>query len=329
MNDMALSSILAPVITRYLELKQALGRSYSTERAVLLSLDHFLTESGAEELTPESFTHWCGAQQHLTSGVLRNRMRIVRNFCLYRQRSQAHCFVPDIRLFPSTHQPLQPYIFTEADIVGLLRAADKMERSPRSPLRPEAFRLAVVLLYTTGVRRGELVGLTIGDYDAQAQTLLVRAAKFHKSRLLPLSLDTGREIDRYLQARRKHELSILPDDPLVWNGYGEGYTGSGIWQGIRALLRTAGIRTPEGRLPRTHDLRHAFAATALLRWYRTGADVQAKLPLLATYMGHVSIASTEYYLQFIDQLASAASARFAASYGAVVRPESLPDGGVR
>ena len=66
----------------------------------------------------------------------------------------------------------------------------------------------------------------------------------------------------------------------------------------------------------------------LLRWYRAGADVQAKLPLLATYMGHVSIASTEYYLHFIDQLASASSARFAASYGALVTPASLPDGGV-
>ena len=83
------------------------------------------------------------------------------------------------------------------------------------------------------------------------------------------------------------------------------------------------------RLFRARNKRHAFAANALLRWYRTGADVQAKLPLLATYMGHVSIASTEYYLQFIDQLASAASARFAARYGALVKPASLPDGGVR
>ena len=328
MNDTTLSSVLHPVINRYLELKQALGRGYTAERAVLVFLDHFLAQSGAADLTAESFSHWCQAQRHLTSGVLRNRMRIVRNLCLYRQRTEAGCFVPDIRLFPFPHQPIQPYIFTEADIIRLLRAADKLERSPRSPLRPEAFRLAIVLLYTTGLRRGELVGLTIGDYDAQAQTLLVRASKFHKSRYLPVSFDTAQEIDRYLQARRNHLSSLLPDEPLVWNGYGKGYTGSGIWQGIRELLRTAGIRTPEGRLPRTHDLRHAFALSALLRWYRAGADVQAKLPLLATYMGHVSIASTEYYLHFIDQLASASSARFAASYGALVTPASLPDGGV-
>ncbi|MEN8233260.1 MAG: integrase, partial [Thermodesulfobacteriota bacterium] len=57
--------------------------------------------------------------------------------------------------------------------------------------------------------------------------------------------------------------------------------------------------------------RHSFAVNALLRWYREGADVQSKLPLLATYMGHVSIVSTEYYLHFIDELAAVSSARFA------------------
>jgi integrase len=89
---------------------------------------------------------------------------------------------------------------------------------------------------------------------------------------------------------------------------------------MRQLFTLANIRTPEGRLPRTHDLRHAFAVNALLRWYRAGIDVQAKLPRLATYMGHVSNASTEYYLPFIEDLAAAASERFAAHCGALVTP---------
>jgi integrase len=87
------------------------------------------------------------------------------------------------------------------------------------------------------------------------------------------------------------------------------------------LFSKAGIRTSTGRLPRTHDFRHGFALNALLRWYRAGVDVQTKLPWLATYMGHVSIVSTAYYLQFMEPLAAAASARFAKHCGAIITPE--------
>jgi integrase len=97
-----------------------------------------------------------------------------------------------------------------------------------------------------------------------------------------------------------------------------GYTGVGLGTGFRQLLTTAGIRTPDGHWPRIHDLRHTFAVHALVRWYRTGADVQVKLPLLATYMGHVSIVSTAYYLAFVEPLRALANARFAEHCGALL-----------
>jgi len=74
-----------------------------------------------------------------------------------------------------------------------------------------------------------------------------------------------------------------------------------------------------------HDFRHSFAVQVLLRWYRNGDDVQAKLPFLTTYMGHISIASTAYYLPFIEALAGVASARFAAQYATLVVPLSQPE----
>lgn len=320
-------SFLCPSINRYLELKQALGRGYAIERQVLTALDRYLADMLVADLTAETFTGWCKTQYHLTSGVLRNRMRIVRNFCLYRQRTEPDCFVPDIHLFPISHQPIQPYLFTEADIVRLLQTAATLKPSPQSPLRPEVFRLAVVLLYTTGMRRGELIRLTLGDYDPLRKTLCVRASKFHKSRDLPLSSDADRELSAYFGARRQRRLSMALTAPLLWNGYGAGYTGSGLWQGMRQLFRLAGVRTTDGRLPRTHDMRHAFAVNALLRWYRAGVDVQTKLPLLATYMGHVSIASTEYYLPFGGDLAAASSACFAVCCGDLVTMTTNPIGG--
>jgi integrase len=130
---------------------------------------------------------------------------------------------------------------------------------------------------------------------------------------VPLSTDGIREIDEYLDARRTRQIAISPESPLLWHHTrrGTAYTGTGLTNAIRPLLRAAQIRTDTGRVPRVHDFRHTFAQQVLLRWYRTGTDVQAKLPLLATYMGHVSIASTEYYLKFIEPIGVSASERFA------------------
>jgi integrase len=84
---------------------------------------------------------------------------------------------------------------------------------------------------------------------------------------------------------------------------------------FRNLARKAGVLKANGQPPRVHDIRHSFAVHALLRWYRQGLEVQAKLPFLSIYMGHVSIASTQYYLHFVEPLAEAASKRFAQHYG--------------
>lgn len=324
-------SILGPTLARYLALKRALGRRYDTERAVLTLLDAFLAAPReGTDLCPATFAQWCRTQAYLTSGVRRARMRIVRNFCLYRRRTEPSCFVPDATLFPPLHQAVQPHLFTEAEIGRLLRAAEALASTPRSPLRRQTFRLALVLFYTTGLRRGELLRLTVGDYDPQERTLLVRESKFHKSRLLPLSMDGSRQVEAYLRARRRRRLPVSRETPLLWSpsGAGTAYTENGLRTGIHLLLQAAGIHTAAGRLPRLHDFRHTFAVQALLRWYRAGADVQAKLPFLATYMGHVSIVSTQYYLRFVDQLAGLASTRFAARYGALVTPRPGARGGV-
>ena len=312
------SSSLYPIISRYLELMRALGRRYRTEQGVLESLDRFLIAIGSSDLTQEAFTNWCQTQQHLTSGVLRARMNMVRKLCLYRRRSEPECFVPDSILFPIKHQSLIPYIFTEEEITRLIAAAQTVKPGSRSPLRAEVYRLAIVLLYTTGMRRGELTRLIINDYNVQDQTLLVRESKFHKSRYLPLSPNTSWEIEHYLQVRKHRHFMISAESPLLWNGYGKGYTGPGIREGIILLFRITDIHTRDGRLPRVHDIRHSFAVQALLRWYREHADLQAKLPLLSTYMGHVSIVSTQHYLHFVDELAVVSSTRFAKHYGLLI-----------
>jgi integrase len=310
------SSVLATTIRDYLTLKRALGRQYKSEEWVLGRLDRFLVAQQAD-LSAETFAAWCLTLQNLASGVRRDRMRHVRNLCLYRRRGEPGCFVPDERLFPPLHQKIQPHIFTDAQVAQLLAVAGTLTRTSNSPLCPENMRLAVVILYTTGLRRGELARLTVGDYDPHERLLAIRASKFHKSRLVPLSAGAAREIDHLLEIRRHQRFPAGADSPLLWHR-SRGYSGGGIGTTMRTLFRKAAIRT--------HDFRHAFALAALLRWYRAGVDVQTKLPSLATYMGHVSIASTAYYLQFVEPLAAAASARFAEHCGALITPDPTSGG---
>jgi integrase len=312
-------SVLAPTITSYLSLKEALGRLFKVERGVLAHLDVFMAAAG-DDLTSETFQRWIKTRSGLTSGVRRNWMRIVRNLCLYRRRTEPKCFVPDPSQFPAGHQAIKPYVFRETEIVRLLAETGRLRPGNRSPLRRENALLGLVLLYTAGLRRGELLRLTVGDCDLSEGTLLVRESKFHKSRLLPLSADALHAIKTVLQERQANRLPLGEDAPLLWNRHGRtgAYSGTGFSQIIGNLLRRSGIRTPSGRPPRVHDFRHTFAVHALLRWYRGGKDVQAKLPALATYMGHVSIASTEHYLQLVEELAAVASDRFERRYGVLI-----------
>jgi integrase len=179
-------------------------------------------------------------------------------------------------------------------------------------------RLAVVLLYTAGLRRGELVRLTLGDVDAQAGVLRIRESKFHKSRWVPLSTSAQDELQDYLVARRQAGLDERPAAPLLCTAGTRAYTGDGFFNGFKLLLRGAGIRGSTGRCPRVQDFRHSFAVAALLRWYEADADVQSNLPKLALYMGHVNIVSTAYYLRWMPAVISQASARFARSCAGVI-----------
>jgi integrase len=202
----------------------------------------------------------------------------------------------------------------------MLVAADNLVPTASSPLLPVVMRLTVVLLYTAGLRRGELVRLSLDDAEPQTGLLRIRASKFHKSRLVPLSPDARNELRAYLCHRLAPPFDIDPNAPLLCNGAGvhHRYSGGGLGQAVNRLFVTANVVDKEGRRPRVHDIRHSFALEALIRWYRAGADVQSNLPRLSMYMGHVSIVSTAHYLHFVPTMRELASERFEAAFGDVV-----------
>jgi integrase/recombinase XerD len=320
MSPIPQESAFDRAIARYLQRQRVLGRAYVNEERVIDALRRFLKENGCVDLDRTTFEAWCASHAHLSANTRRNRQRIVRNFCLYRQRSEPTCFVPDSNRFPRRCPHAPPVIFGPAEVARVLALADRLPPTTNSPLRPAVMRLAVVLLYTAGLRRGELLRLTLADVDPHHGVLRIRESKFHKSRIIPLSPDAARELRRYLRQRRRSFLSCSADSPLLCHTKegARGYTGTGLSDGIQALFRLAEVRGTDGRRPRIHDFRHSFAVGALLRWYRQGADVQSNLPKLAMYMGHVSIVSTAYYLRWIPELAAAASLRLETHYGHLV-----------
>ena len=323
------TSPVGPLMARYLALKRALGRRAVAMAYILRYLDRFLVSCHAADLTCETFTAWAESMASLHPTTRRARLRIVYHFCLFRRREDPHGFVPDPTQFPPQGPRPLPYIFSEADIVRLLAGTEGLPPHKASPSRREVARVSIVILYTTGLRRGELVRLALSDYDVTNQVLHVRKAKFDKSRLVPLSADATLELERYLSARRKLAAPCDGDAPLLVHHDGgrfRGYTGAGFGHSLKHVIRAAGIRTSQGRAPRIHDLRFTFAAQALLRWYRAGVDVQTRLPALATYLGHASVVSTQYYLTFLEATAEAASERFHAHSATWLTPSAREGG---
>jgi integrase len=317
---------VARSINAYLEHQRALGRGYKTEEDTLRSLSRSVAAAGTQDLDLDAFDHWCASHTELSANVRRNRQRVVRNWCLYRRRTEPTCFVPDPGRFPRPAPYQAPVIVSPEAIARMLGVAGAVRARPDSALRPHVLRLATALLYSAGLRRGELLRLQLGDVNARDAVLRIRESKFHKSRWVPLSSDAAAELQRYLMHRQQQWGSQTLEAPLLCHGkqHCSGYTGTGLSTGLHELMEAADVRGWDGRRPRVHDLRHSFAVQCLLRWYREGADVQSQLPRLAMYMGHVSIVSTAYYLRWIPELAQAASDRFESRFGALLRPQEAP-----
>lgn len=324
MTELSASTALDRWIAAWLAHQRALGRAYTNEEWILRLLQRFIARIPSLDLDQATFDLWCGSFRDRAATTRRLRQLTVRKFCLYRQRTEPDCFVPDPLYFVRPTPYRKPVIIEPEQIARVLAAASDLLPTPNSPLLPAAVRLAVVIFYTAGLRRGELVRLTLDDVEPRTGLLHIRASKFHKSRLVPLSPGARDELRIYLRKRLAAPFDRGPHTPLLCNKAGRQrhYSGGGIGQAINRLFAIAKVVDSEGRRPRLQDIRHSFAVQALIRWYRSGADVQSNLPKLAMYMGHVSIVSTAHYLHFVPNLRALASNRFEEAFGDFI--EEMP-----
>jgi integrase/recombinase XerD len=213
------------------------------------------------------------------------------------------------RKMPSS---FRPYVYSHEEIKRLLDATRIVISTRRWRMQPWTLRTLLLLLYAAGLRVGEALSLRICDLDLHERVLTVRDTKFFKSRLVPIGGQLSRVLAKYLCMRGGLPLLDGKQSHVFVFRTGKALSYPAVRSAFAQLRSRAGVRRPpgDGCQPRIHDLRHTFAVQRLVTWYREGANVQARLLLLSTYLGHSSIAGTQVYLSMIPALLREASLRF-------------------
>jgi integrase len=213
--------------------------------------------------------------------------------------------IPPQGLLPYRFRRKQPYLYTDEEITHLIKAAKKLS-SPLG-LRAATYSTLYELLAVTGMRVSEPVGLDHGDVDLSRGILTVRRTKFGKTRMVPLHASTREALRHYVKRRDR----LFPNTKSFF--VSERGTRLTVWSAEKTfvlLSRQIGLRGPKDNYgPRLHDLRHRFAVQTLLRWYRTDIDVERHLPELSTYLGHVHVADTYWYISAVPELLELATLR--------------------
>ncbi len=309
MKAWILSSCLAPQIKTFIKLRQLSGTDYHSQARLLGYFDRFLV--GLDVHPPCITRDICDGYQNSLSGLAPrsqgNRLSVVRQLCKYMAGTAPNTYIPESVRAPSSRQAHRSYIFTCEQVGMLLTASATL--LPSDSLRPHTYRTLLGLLYSTGIRVGEAFSLNVENFFPEDQRLYIAEGKFCKSRWIVLSASTSRELGQYLE-RRMGKKPNAPDTPLLLNERRQRLCHPTVYITYRRLLKKCGIMHDNRKGPRIHDLRHSFAVHRLLAWYRDGEDINARLPALATYMGHVDISSTQVYLQPTAELLGEVDRRF-------------------
>ena len=326
-SKLSFKSSLAPLMEQFVREKRAVGYKYEVGAVALMHLDRFLADQAPEDggLSRSTVRKWLAKDPQEHPRTQQTRFGAARQFAEFLCQHGHPAYVPDASLWAKGGTSYQPRIFTHAEVRQLLQEVDRMAPSARSPLRhlvmPEVFRL----LYGCGFRVGEVVNLRIDDVDLNQGVLTVREGKFRKDRLVPPALPLVERLRSY-DAAVSAVTGARPGDAFFFPSvHGGPYRIGAIYVAFRRLLFGCGI--PHGgksKGPRVHDLRHSFAVHAMLRWYREGADLDAKLPVLATYLGHQSLLGTERYLHLTAELFPEVAVRVNAAFGDIIPPWSAP-----
>ena len=283
----------------YLAMRHSLGFKLRRAGVGLPDFVAFLEQRHASHITTSLALEWA-QKPTLQAAEWASRLSFVRGFARYRSAVDPRTQVPPNGLLPYRPRRAQPYLYTSEEVRRLLQAA--LNLSSTVVLRPWTYYVLLGLLSVSGLRISEALNLKVADVDLDEGVLTIRDAKFGKSRLVPLHCSTRQALTDYL-TRRGRFLAGRSASCLFITGRRNRLDGGDVRRTFYALSRQIGLRGPTASHgPRLHDFRHRFAVETLLQWYRSGEDVERRLPLLSTYLGHVQPGDTYWYLSLCPEL---------------------------
>ena len=296
---------LRTVAEEYLKVRRSLGFKMKREERHLFEFIDFLEKQGAPYITSLFALRWATQPKSCHPANWRSRFYAIRRFAKYVHALDPRTEIPPSGVLTHRYPRRTPHIYTEDEVLRLITTA-KRTRAPKG-LWGWTFSTLFGLLAVTGMRVAEAVNLNREDVNLNEGVLIIRETKFRKSRLVPVHPSTTKVLQRYAQLRDR--LFPEPQSPSFFvTEMGKRLTAKHVGKKFLALSRKTGLRGPKGTPgPHLHDLRHAFAVRTMVAWYRSGADVEAHMPELSTYLGHLSTNETYWYVSAVPELLYLAS----------------------
>jgi len=294
--------------TDYLALRRALGFKLRANEDALIEFTDFLDRRGVTTITAAAAVEWALSKPSTRPGFAADRLRRIRGFTLHHRLLDPATEVTPANLLPSHRHRRQPYLYSDDELARLM--ACSLTLPPTDGLRGATYHCLLGLISVTGMRLGEAIRLEVGDVDLDQGLLAIRQTKFGKSRLAPIADSTRSALAAYRAHRDRFAKRLAPLQFFI-SGRRTALDPGHIHRTFYQLLDQAEVHALAGApRPRLHDLRHRFAIQTLLRWYRSGQDVERHLPTLSTFLGHVRIEHTYWYLSACPDLMGHALARF-------------------
>jgi integrase len=311
-------STLRAAAEDYLTMRRSLGFKLTTQGRHLMRFIGYCEARGAEHITTELALAWATQTSRASSDEVYHsrRLMVVRIFARHLAALDPATEVPPEDILPHHYRRIAPYLYSPGEITALMAAAGRLA----PPLRAATWQTLIGLLAVTGMRKSEACHLDRDQADLRTGVLTIADSKFGKSRQVFLHPTAVAALRGY--QRRRDRWCPAPTAPTFFvSTRGTRLDEHNLTRTFAVLLDGAGIAAPPGRRrPRIHDLRHEFTVASLLDFYRDGGDVQARLPLLSTWLGHVDPKSTYWYLQAVPELLTLAAGRLEQAFPPGDRP---------
>jgi site-specific recombinase XerD len=302
---------LRDALPQYVTLRRALGTKLHEPARTLVDFVNFMERERAAFITTELALRWAMKPQGVQRATWGRRLSMVRKFAAWLSTIDGRTEVPPRRLLADRQRRKPPHIYSNREVEQLMAEAARLPSS--SGLRPITYKTLIGLLASTGLRPQEVLALNKADVDLETGILAIRQTKFGKSRFVPVDDSTRRALARYVKQRGRLDRRRATEAFLV-SERGQRLAPSSTRKTFAMLSCAIGLRPParkgrSGRGPRLQDFRHSFVTCRLINWYRGGLDVERELPKLATYLGHVDVSHTYWYIQAVPELLQLAAER--------------------